>query len=94
MALLKTIPTAYGVDAEYWKVVETNTDWLNRRSHVTMHGWLDQQARVDDKTPLTSRVYDWLGDDFPFVESEPQNEREIAYLKIKADAEFSGAEDC
>ena len=50
----------------YWKVVEMNINWLNKSMHVTLLGWLDEQSRIDGRQPISSRSYDWSGDDFPF----------------------------
>ena len=105
MALKITIPTRYGIDATYFKVVDLNINWLTRQSHVTLCGWKDEEARRNNQQPLTERSFDWSGDDFPFLDEEPQNEREIAYISIKnpvttsetneeIPSEFSQAVDC
>lgn len=83
MALQKSIQTNFGIEATYWKVVEINVNWHEKRSHVTLLGWVDQGARDSGKQPIDQRTFDWGGEDFPFVDKEPQNERAKAYEKVK-----------
>ena len=93
----------------YFKIVETNINWLNRSSHITLVGWVDRQARLDGKQPIISRSYDWSGEDFPFdfeeLDEEGMNTVKIAYDKIKSlktvdeegnevDGEFTNAVEC
>lgn len=84
MALDKKIQTNFGVDATYWKVVEVNINWHANCVHITMLGWVDRIARDSGKQPIDQRTFDWNGEDFPFVDKEPQNERAQAYGKIKS----------
>lgn len=93
MALIKTISTNFGIDSTYWKIVDLNINWLSKNSHVSMSGWSSKASRDAGDQPLTSRSFDWSSDEFPFIDDEPQNERETAYLKIKESEEFSDAED-
>lgn len=58
MALLKAIPQPIGVDAEYWKLIESNLNWWTQAAHVVIGGWLDQQARLDLKQPLVTVAFD------------------------------------
>lgn len=84
MALKKTIETKYGNTASYWRIVQLNISYLGQVSHIELAGYIDEDSRKANKQPIDGRVFDFSGDDFPFNEDEPQNEREIAYNKIKA----------
>lgn len=75
MALQITIPDCYGNGgSKYWKIIETNINWLNSTAHVTVGGWVSEQARLDGKDPLDTRSYDFMADNFPFVISELDKE--------------------
>lgn len=71
---------------EYWKIVQTNINWLNNTSHVVLAGFLNQQTREDGKQPMQLENFDWSGDDFPFSIEEmnklDNNVVKIAYEKI------------
>ena len=76
-----------GIDAEYWKIIETNINYLTKNSHVTMAGYISEQTRLDGKNPATSVAFDWAGDEFPFgldvLSEEGENAVKVAYKKIK-----------
>lgn len=76
-----------GYTAEYWKIIETNINYVDRVSHVTMGLYKDKQARQNGKNPVESASFDWLGDEFPFdidiLDEEGNNAVKIAYEKIK-----------
>jgi len=95
MAFIISIDTQYGIEASYWKIVDLNINWLTKNSHVSMCGWIDKASRDAGQQPLDQRSFDWSGDAFPFIETEPQNERELAYDTIKSleDGEFADAVD-
>ena len=93
MALIKSISTRFGIDATYWKIIDLNINWLSKNSHISLSGWSDKASRDAGNIPLDSRSFDWMGEDFPFIGEEPQNERETAYNKIKQSEEFADAED-
>lgn len=87
MALLKTKTQPTGTTCEYWKVIETNINWLNQSAHVSLAGFLDQAARQAGKQPLEAVSFDWSGEDFPFtlsvLDQENENTVKVAYEKIK-----------
>lgn len=83
MALQKKIATKYGIDADYWKIVDLNINWLTENSHVVLCGWASKEAREEGLKPLAQRGFDWSGEKFPFTDEEPQNERGEAYEAIK-----------
>jgi len=105
MALIKSTNLPYDGEAveAYWKIIETNINWLTKSSHVTISAWIDQEARENGKQPFTSRSFDWSGDEFDFdVEGKLVSQ---AYIKIKAETvkdqegnetpgEFANAVDC
>lgn len=95
MALILSTPNPYdGVaDNAYWKIIQLNINWLSKAAHIDLACWINEQARTEGKSPIKSVKFDWSGDDFPFVDSEPQNEREQAYNKIKTTDDFNQATD-
>ncbi len=83
MALLKTISTNIGIDATYWKIIDLNINWLRKICHVVLGGWSSKNIRDLEKNPIDNRNFDFNDSNFPFIEDEPQNERQIIYDKIK-----------
>ena len=49
MALLKSIPTDFGINAEYWNIGAVQEDFKGRGTEVTFYGYANQQARQDGK---------------------------------------------
>jgi hypothetical protein len=85
MALLKNLQKDNtGVFCEYWRLAQVNISYLRKDCHIDLVGYVNKAARDDGKEPIDSRSFDWAESEFPFNEDEPQNEREIAYEKIKA----------
>lgn len=93
MALIKTLPTEYGIDASYWKIVDLNINWLAREAHLSLLGWASLADRDAGKKEIDRKIFSFLGEDFPFTDTEPQNERGIAYSKIKTTNLFLDAGD-
>ena len=52
MALVKPVPTEFGVDAYYWKVIELCENLAAKTNHVTLHGFYCRNACADGKNPL------------------------------------------
>lgn len=100
MALLKTFPTDYSenIQAVYWKIVESNINWLDSIAHVVIAGYVSEADRMAGMRFIATRSYDWSGDDFPFP---PDNLPQLTlaqafgmiYAKIKLTDEFLDAED-
>ena len=88
MALQIELLTKFGTPATYWKIVETNINWHEKRSHITLAGWIDKQARLDGHTPIDFRTFDWSGTEYPFetsvLDEEDKNALTVAYEKIKS----------
>lgn len=84
MALQKSIPTEYGVNATYWKICQFNVDSLNQRAHVELLGFISQDAREQYPAclPIASRSFDWPPGIMQF--GHGVNNFEIAYQQIKA----------
>jgi hypothetical protein len=51
MALAKTIETAFGVDATYWRIIRTNESF-DGMTEIYIAGYADETARRTGKAPL------------------------------------------
>lgn len=82
MALLKEISTEYGIPATYWKITQLEFQ-LNKDCHVTISGYSNKDARLDNKQPL--KVFEYT-----VVEGTLTNPINIAdvYGYVKTQAEF------
>lgn len=71
----------------YWRIIETNINWASRSSHVSLAGYLTQEARQNDKQPMEVVSFDWSGENFPFdlpvLDGEGMNAVKVSYEKIK-----------
>ncbi len=94
MALTKIVPNEYGTKTAYWKISQINVNWLYKHCQVAVQGWIDKSSRDNLNKPTSTVFYELNGINFPFIEAEPQNEREILYSFIKIQPEFEGSEDC
>ena len=58
MALKKKIYTDdnSGVYAEYWKISEINSNWLNNIIEITVVGYFSEEARFSGRNPFLKRV--------------------------------------
>ena len=83
MALLKSIPTDYGVPATYWRIAKVS-DAFHGTVEVTMNGYANGSAADKLAIPLVS-IQLWV------VGSE-ETRRDL-YDKIKNMSQFLGAED-
>jgi hypothetical protein len=95
MALKIEKDTNYGVSATYWKIIETNINYLSKNSRVVVAGYIDQKARDNGKEPLAGFGFDWNGEEFPFSVDAltEENPVKIAYEKIKKIPEWELTED-
>lgn len=90
MALKLTIQTAYGVPAEYHRILRINsniekpTDTLGYRSDIIIQSYLNEETRLKGNIPLRTIT---IQTDKAF------NEMESAYEYIKTLPEFIGSED-
>ena len=88
MALIKAIPTEFGIDATYWNIGAVQEDFKGRGTEVTFYGYANQQARQDGKQPLSAGKVQIAGDDYI-----AGADRAALYSIIKLRPEFEGAED-
>jgi hypothetical protein len=58
MALKKPILTVYGINAEYWKIINLTSDFKGS-TNVTIAGYLNKNARFEYAQPLyiTTRIF-------------------------------------
>lgn len=83
-----------GFTGDYWKIIQTNINYLDKYSNIVMALFKDKVARDAGKSPITSVSYGWHGDDFPFsiAAMSVTNPVEISYKKIKASKIINGLE--
>lgn len=83
MALIKTLPTSFGIDATYWRITNINC-YFTGTTTVTLDGYLNKDARFESAEPLRREVID-----FPLQDVT----RAIAYAEFKKLDLFAGALD-
>lgn len=88
MALIKSIPTDFGVSAEYWNIGAVQEDFKGRGTEVTFYGYASKQARVDGAQPLAAGKVQIAGDEYV-----AGADRAALYAIIKQRPEFEGAEN-
>ena len=88
MALLKSIPTDFGINAEYWNIGAVQEDFKGKGTEVTFYGYANKQAREDGKQPLSAGKVQIAGDEYV-----AGAHRAALYAIIKQRPEFEGAED-
>ncbi len=67
MALKKIKELSSGISVEYWKVTQLNINWHKKQAHMVLEGFINKEARDDNKIPVTSQIWDFSGEDFPFT---------------------------
>ncbi|HYH18757.1 MAG TPA: hypothetical protein VD995_09060 [Azospirillum sp.] len=65
MALQKTTPTEFGVDATYWHILAIQVNRVQASVQVTMAGYLDAAARRSGCRPIAVATVSLAGADFP-----------------------------
>lgn len=88
MALLKQIPTDFGIDAHYWNIGAVQEDFKGRGIEVTFYGYASQAAREEGKQPLSVGKVNLSEDDYV-----ADADRATLYAIIKRRPEFEGALD-
>ena len=88
MALIKSIPTDFGINAEYWNIGAVQEDFKGKGTEVTFYGYANKQAREDGKQPLSAGKVQIAGDEYV-----AGADRAALYVIIKQRPEFEGAED-
>jgi hypothetical protein len=89
MALLKSIPTEFGINAEYWNIGAVQEDFKGKGTEVTFYGYASKQAKDDGKQPLSAGKVQIAGEEYVAGAS-----RATLYQTIKQKPEFEGATDC
>ena len=56
MALTKAVPTALGVDATYWRIVEASAQHDAGTVQVWLRGYASEQARQDGRDGMALRM--------------------------------------
>lgn len=82
MALKKTIPTIYGIDAEYWKIIHISSDFKGTTT-VAIAGFLNKDARFNNVEPLYT---------FTKLFNLEDITRTIAYTELKQSNIIDGVE--
>lgn len=88
MALIKSVPTDFGINAEYWNIGAVQEDFKGKGTEVTFYGYANEQARLDGKQPLSAGKVQIGGDEYV-----AGADRQALYAIIKLKPEFEGAED-
>lgn len=77
-------------DSSYWRVAQTNVDWVGRTIVVSFIGYKDQASRTANREPIGARSYSAVGDAFDLYRQmyEAQNPRpdirDMAYMVATA----------
>jgi hypothetical protein len=101
MALQQIIQHPTGTYSQYWKISQTNLDYVNQTGTLVILGYVSEQARLDGKVPLDNKTFIISGSDFlqwfapVSVDPEEINQVKNAYLCIKGltGGGFEGATD-
>jgi len=88
MALIKAIPTDYGIDAQYWNIGAVQEDFKGQGTEVTFYGYASKEAREAGKQPLSAGKVQIAGDEYV-----AGADRAALYAIIKQKPEFDGAQD-
>ena len=54
MALIKSVPTDFGINAEYWNIGAVQEDFKGQGTEVTFYGYASKEAREAGKQPLSA----------------------------------------
>lgn len=88
MALIKAIPSDFGVDCLYWNIGAVQEDFKGKGTEVTFYGYASKEARDEGKQPLSAGKVQIAGDEYV-----AGADRSALYAIIKQRPEFEGAED-
>lgn len=88
MALVKAIPTDYGIDASYWNIGAVAEDFKGKGTEVTFYGYASKEAREAGKQPLAAGKVQVAGNEYV-----AGADRAALYAIIKQRPEFEGAVD-
>ena len=88
MALIKSIPTDFGINAEYWNIGAVQEDFKGKGTEVTFYGYASKEARETGKQPLSAGKVQIAGEEYV-----AGADRAALYAIIKQRPEFAGALD-
>ena len=88
MALLKTIPTDFGVPAVYWNIGAVQEDFKGKGTEITFYGYASQEAKESGSQPLSAGKVQISGEEYVAGADRAQ-----LYAIIKQKPEFEGAQD-
>lgn len=89
MALLKEISTDYGSSAYYWKVTMLEFS-LNKDCHITLSGYSNKDARLNNSQPL--KVFEYIVPEGTLT--QPINLLEVYdYVKTQPEFNFNTLDD-
>jgi len=87
MALLKSVNTAFGIDANYWNIFSITENFKNKSLEVVINGYVSKEVRDENHNPVAWQNLQFTGDDYI-----KDATREAIYLALKS-KEFADAED-
>ena len=88
MALIKSISTDFGINAEYWNIGAVQEDFKGKGTEVTFYGYANKEARDEGKQPLSAGKVQIAGDEYV-----AGADRSALYAIINLKSEFEGAVD-
>jgi hypothetical protein len=86
MALIKAIPTDFGIDATYWNIGAVHEDFKGQGTEVTFYGYASKEAKEAGKQPLSAGKVQLSGDEYI-----AGADRATLYASIAKKPEFEGA---
>ncbi|WP_353862023.1 hypothetical protein [Azospirillum formosense] len=88
MALIKSIPTDFGIDARYWHIYSVDHNRQQQAAQVVLAGYLDESVRRAGHRPLATLTLMLAGSDYP---GTPQGlDYAALYERIKSPASDNG----
>lgn len=88
MALIKSVPTDYGIPATYWKIGAVQEDFKSRGTEVTFYGYASKEACDENRQPLSAGKIQVTGEQYV-----AGADRAVLYGILKQRPEFESAED-
>lgn len=75
MALQKELPTLYGVNASYWRIIELGVNYQYKIAKIRIAGYLNKEARDNNSTPLDIKAFNCNPKEFDkFFNTDSLNE--------------------
>jgi hypothetical protein len=98
MALEKSIQHPTGASSSYWRVTRISLDYERKTASISLAGYFNQQARIDNKRPLDTKQFNVMNTTFnqyfsPEELNNNVNPVKQSYIYIKTLPELSDATD-